>query len=204
MNVTDQKTEVVSKRPARNKFLLQLLAILLAIFITIGIALLPIDWRHLDWERIKQYGYAGLFFTALLSDATVLIPFPGLAAVFLAGGFLNPIIVGIITGLGSALGELTGYLAGFGGRAVIEEHANYAKLERWMKQKGTLTIFILSIIPNPLFDMAGIMAGSLKFPLWQFILICWLGKAIKFAVIAFAGAGVIDFIIPFIKPFLNM
>lgn len=204
MNLTDQKTEIASKRPARKKYLPQIIAVLSAIGITIVIALLPIDWRHLDWERIKQYGYPGLFFVALLSDATVLIPFPGLAAVFLAGGFLNPILVGVFTGLGSALGELVGYLAGFGGRAVIEDNANYAKLERWMMRNGTLTIFILSVIPNPLFDMAGIMAGSLKFPPWRFLVVCWLGKAIKFAVIAFAGAGVIDFIVPFLKPFLNV
>lgn len=204
MNLTDQKTEIVSKRPARKKYLPQIIAVLSAVGITLVIALLPVDWRHFDWERIKQYGYAGLFLTALLSDATVFIPFPGLAAVFLAGGFLNPILVGIFTGLGSALGELVGYLAGFGGRAVIEDTANYAKLERWMMRNGTLTIFILSIIPNPIFDMAGIMAGSLKFPLWRFLLVCWLGKAIKFAVVAFAGAGVIDFLIPFLKPLLNV
>lgn len=203
MNITDQKTELASKRPARKKYLVQIVAVLAAICITVGIALLPIDWRHLDWEQLKKYGYAGLFLVALLSDATVLIPFPGLAAVFLAGGFLNPILVGIATGLGSALGELVGYLAGFGGRAVIEDHANYAKLERWMKRNGSVTIFILSVIPNPLFDMAGIMAGSLKFPLWRFLLVCWSGKAIKFAVIAFAGAGVLDFITPLIRPLLT-
>lgn len=180
--------------------LIQILALVIAIGVTVGVALLPIDWRQLDWEHIKNYGYPGLFVVTLLSDATVLIPFPGLAAVFLAGGFLNPILIGIVSGLGSALGELTGYLAGYGGRAVIENQKAYPRLERWMQRNGILTIFVLSVIPNPLFDMAGIMAGVLKMPAWKFLTACWAGKFIKFGLIAFAGSASLDFI----KPFLGL
>jgi membrane protein YqaA with SNARE-associated domain len=163
------------------------------------VGLLPIDWRHLNWEQIKPYGYVGVFFMTLISDATVIVPFPGLAGVFVAGGFLNPILVGVVGAMGSALGELTGYLAGYGGRAVIENRASYAKLEKWMQRNGTFTVFILSAIPNPVFDMAGITAGALKFPLWRFLLVCCLGKAIKFSAVAFAGAASWDFILTFLR-----
>ncbi len=177
----------------------QVLALLIAIGITFGLSRLPIDWEHFNWESIKPYGYLGVFALTLLSDATVIVPFPGLAGIFVAGGFFNPILIGMVGGLGSALGEMTGYLAGYGGRAVIEDRDAYAKLEKWMQRNGTLTVFVLSVIPNPVFDMAGIAAGMLKFPVWRFLLACWLGKAIKFTAIAFAGAASWDFILPYLR-----
>jgi uncharacterized membrane protein YdjX (TVP38/TMEM64 family) len=193
---SDTLHQSASKRKRR---VIQLLALLVAIGITLGLSRLPIDWEHLDWELLKPYGYLGIFALTLLSDATVIVPFPGLMGIFVAGGFLNPILVGLVGGLGSALGEMTGYLAGYGGRAVIEDRAAYAKLEKWMQRNGALTIFVLSVIPNPVFDMAGIAAGMLKFPLWRFLIACWLGKAIKFIVIAFAGAASWDFILPYLR-----
>jgi len=183
-----------SSAEKRKQRIIQISALVVAVGITIGIRLLPIDWQNLDWDTIKPYGYVGLFVVTFISDATVLIPFPGLVVVFIAGGFLNPLLIGLASGLGSALGELTGYLAGYGGRAVVENRAAYMKLESWMRRNGTLTILFLSVIPNPLFDMAGMMAGALKYPLWKFLLVCWLGKAIKFTVVAFAGTASLDIV----------
>ncbi len=183
----------------RGRRLIQLLALTLAIGITVGLSQLPIDWQNFDWESLKPYGYLGVFVIPLLSDATVIVPFPGLVGIFIAGGFLNPILVGIVGGIGSALGELVGYLAGYGGRGVIEDRAMYSKLEKWMQRNGTLTVFVLSVIPNPMFDMAGIAAGMLKFPLWRFLLACWSGKALKFIVIAYAGFASWDFLLPYLQ-----
>lgn len=183
-----------SREEKRKQRLVQIGALIVAVGVTIGIRLLPIDWHNLDWDTLKPYGYAGLFVVTLISDATVLIPFPGLVVVFIAGGFLNPVLIGLASGLGSALGETTGYLAGFGGRAVVENRAAYIKLEKWMRRNGTLTVLFLSVIPNPLFDMAGMMAGALKYPLWKFLLVCWVGKALKFIAIAFAGTASLDIV----------
>jgi membrane protein DedA with SNARE-associated domain len=104
------------------------------------------------------------------------------------GSVLPPVLVGLAAGAGSALGELSGYLAGFGGRAVIERHDVYDRMERTMRRAGGITIFVLSLIPNPLVDLAGIAAGALRYPVWRFLLICWLGKTIKCTLVAWAGA----------------
>ncbi|MFC1975951.1 hypothetical protein ACFLXQ_06095, partial [Chloroflexota bacterium] len=58
-------------------------------------------------------------------------------------------LVGLVAGIGEALGETTGYLAGFGGRAVIENRQMYARIQYYMENHGMLTIFVLSAIPNP-------------------------------------------------------
>jgi len=140
---------------------------------------------------LAAYGYAGIFLVSLLGNATVILPAPSILAVFAGGGVFNPIAVGLIAGVGEALGELTGYLAGYGGRTVIEDRDLYDRLEGWMRRNGMATIFLLSAIPNPFFDLAGIAAGALRFPLWRFLLICWAGKTIKSLAIALMGAQAI-------------
>jgi uncharacterized membrane protein YdjX (TVP38/TMEM64 family) len=46
---------------------------------------------------------------------------------------------------------------------------------------------VLSAIPNPFFDLAGIAAGASGFPGKRFFLAAWIGKTIKDVTIALAG-----------------
>lgn len=165
----------------------------LAVAITLAIALL-----RDELARFSRYGYPGVFLVSLIGNATVILPAPSLAVVFGMGGVLNPLFVGLVAGVGETLGELTGYLAGYGGRAVVEDWEMYDRLERWMRRNGSATIFILSAIPNPVFDLAGIAAGSLRFPLERFLLSCWVGKTIKTIAFAFVGAQFINAIESFL------
>jgi uncharacterized membrane protein YdjX (TVP38/TMEM64 family) len=124
----------------------------------------------------------------LLGNATIVLPAPGLTLVFALGSALNPIATGLAAGAGAALGELTGYLAGYTGREVVEDQALYRRFEGWMKRYGSATLFILAIIPNPFFDIAGVVAGALGFTWWRFLLVSWAGKTIQGIMIAYAGA----------------
>jgi len=140
--------------------------------------------------QFSTYGYFGVFVVSVVGNATLLLPMPSLAATFMAGGIFNPLLIGVVSGAGMAIGELSGYLAGYGGRAIIETQNRemYDRLEGWMRRHGFLTVFVLSVIPNPIFDLAGIAAGILRFPLWRFLLACFLGKTVKGIAFAFAGA----------------
>ena len=171
----------------RKKVYQQLGAVVLAVVVTLAIATF-----HDELARFERYGYPGVFLISFLGNATVIFPAPSLAVVFGMGGVLNPLFVGLVAGVGEALGELTGYLAGYGGRVVIEDWQMYHRLERWMQRHGSTTILTLSAIPNPFFDLAGIAAGALRFPLGQFLLSCWVGKTIKTVAFAFAGAQFLD------------
>jgi uncharacterized membrane protein YdjX (TVP38/TMEM64 family) len=103
-------------------------------------------------------------------------------------------LVGLVAGIGEALGEITAYLAGMGGRAVIENRDIYDRLHYWMENHGMLTLFVLSMIPNPFFDMAGIAAGILKYEFYKFLIATWLGKTIKTLFFAWAGSHSITWI----------
>jgi membrane protein YqaA with SNARE-associated domain len=138
-------------------------------------------------QELKQYGYAAVFAVGLVSNATLILPVPGLAVSSVMGGVFNPWIVGLVGGLGQALGELTGYMVGYSGQTLVDENPTYDRLTRWMQRYGTLTIFVLALIPNPIFDLGGMAAGTLRFPLWRFLLSCTAGKMIKNILFALAG-----------------
>lgn len=163
------------------------------ILFSLAVTAAIVMWRdHI--RALGRYGYLGVFLISLLGNATVILPAPSLAAVFAIGAVLNPALVGLVAGMGEALGELTGYLAGYGGRAIVEDRAAFQRMERWVRQYGIVMIFALSVIPNPFFDLAGIAAGVLRLPLWQFLLSCWGGKTLKTMAFALAGAYSIDFL----------
>lgn len=142
-------------------------------------------------ENFAQYGYPGILLLNMLSSATIIIPAPGLAVVPVLGSVLNPYLVGLFAGTGDALGEMSGYLAGYSGRAIIENRARYEQMVEYTRRYGLLVILILSIIPNPLFDLAGIAAGALKIPVGRFLVVCWVGKTIKTTVFALSGQAII-------------
>ena len=113
---------------------------------------------------------------------------PGLIFVFALGSSLHPLLVGLAAGVGATLGELTGYLAGYSGVGIAENSAVVARVQMWMERRGLWTIFFLSFIPNPLFDVAGILAGASRIPVWHFLGVSVVGKIMQSTAIALAGS----------------
>jgi membrane protein YqaA with SNARE-associated domain len=138
-------------------------------------------------QELRQYGYAAVFLVGLVSNATLILPVPGLAVSSVMGGVFNPWIVGLVGGVSQALGELTGYMAGYSGQTWVDENPVYDRLTGWMQRYGVLTIFVLAVIPNPIFDLGGVAAGALRFPLWKFLVSCTAGKVVKNILFALAG-----------------
>ena len=141
----------------------------------------------------KYWGlkYLAVFVISLAASATLIIPIPGLAITSLIGavsiGPWDPLWIGVASGLGASFGETTGYLLGYSGRMAIPDTKNYERVVGWMKKWGDLTIFGLALIPNPLFDVAGIAAGILKYPLWKFFVVGALGRLPKHILFAYLG-----------------
>jgi len=169
-----------------------------AVLVVVGLSIAIYLFRD-RFAALAAVGYPGIFLVSLLANATIVLPAPSIFLVFSMGGALPFYWVGLSAGVGEALGELTGYTLGVSGRAVIEKRETYERLRRWMQRRGALTVFVLSTIPNPIVDLAGIAAGSLRYPLWRFLLFCWLGKTIKSLAIAWAGSESIKAIEPFLR-----
>ena len=173
--------------------LLQFLAISLVLIFCVIIYI----FRN-SMQGLGGYGYLGAFLLSILCSATIVVPVPGLMVVFTLGGILNPLFLGIVSGVGGTIGEMSGYFLGYGGRAAIENVSLYQRMEHSMKRWGAVTLFTLALIPNPLFDIAGAVAGALRYPLWKFLLYGGTGRIIKHTFIAFAGYWGIESILHFL------
>ncbi len=142
-------------------------------------------------DRVKELealGYPGVFLVSLLANATLILPVPGVLFTSAMGAVFNPYLVALAAGTGATLGELTGYMAGFSGQGVIENRKWYDKVTSWMTKYGGITVLVLAFIPNPVFDIAGMVAGALRMPMWKYLIFSWIGKVGKMLLFALGGA----------------
>ena len=140
-------------------------------------------WANVEW---RDLGYPGVFLLSFLGSFSMVLPVPGLISLCASGGFLNPYVAGLFAGVGEAIGELSGYAVGYGGKAVVEKHAFYQRVQVWMERRGTLVIFLVSVIPNPIVDVVGIAAGATRYPLFRFLGVVLAGKILKGVAVAYA------------------
>ena len=175
----------------RNLRILQILTVVIIIAAVAGTI-----WLQGQRELLNRIGHSpwalpALFAISVVSSATLFLPVPGLAITTLVGSLLNPIAVGVVAGIGQTLGEMTGYLAGYSGQGLVNRSKTYDRVESWMKRNefmGELVVFVLALIPNPIFDAAGMAAGALRFPVWKYLIAAGLGKVIKNVVFAYGGS----------------
>ena len=170
----------------RKRLIVPLLTLLFIIVISVGLFFYGRNPETL--ARLRNYGYLGAFLISLVLNASILLP--GIVLPILSGlgiffysttGILGPIAVGLAGGAGAAIGEIVGYMAGFSGRGIVENRKLYERLTGWVKRWGSIAIFIFSLVPL-FFDLVGLAAGVLRFPLWKFILICWLGRTVLYVI----------------------
>ena len=186
MGDADQGKGEVRGGWVRNR-LLPLLGLLLIIGIVVGVFYFYRSYPE-RIEALEGYGYLGAFLISLTLNATIVLPAGNFLVLAALGAVLpSATLVGLAGGIGAAIGELTGYMAGYSGQAVVSRQRVYTRLKEWVEKWGALTIFLLSVVPF-VFDLAGIAAGVLRFPLWKFFLACWLGRTILYLVVAWGGA----------------
>jgi membrane protein YqaA with SNARE-associated domain len=163
---------------------LSLIALLAIVGVSFWVALNP-AWV----QSFGRWGYLGGAFFAFFASATVILPAPGLAVIFSMSGALDPWVLGIVAGIGSGLGELSGYIAGASGRALVSGEKVHPLLRRFTTRYTVLALFVLAIVPLPLFDFAGILAGAMRMRVPVFLGAVIPGKIIKHVLVALMGAG---------------
>lgn len=163
-------------------------------------------------QDLESLGYPGVFIANFLGTATLFFPVPGLTAagqalIVALSDDLNPNLVALLGGSGMALAELTAYGAGRGLREVSAEREmplrgivgrwlRYAAgvIDRLMVNYGVPTLFILSALPNPLFEFAGVTAGAVRMNLWKFLAPVVVGKMLRAFLLAYLGQRFLDLI----------
>lgn len=158
---------------------------IIGVLLVLGVVAVVAAYRGFS-STIDVVGYPGVFLISVIGSGSLVMPLPATAGTCGLSVVLNPVSVGLISGLGEAIGELTGYALGFGTQDMFKSRRFYRQARRWMERRGTLALFVVSTIPNPVFDVVGVAAGATRFPLKRFFLIVWAGKTIKGLSIAYA------------------
>lgn len=157
-------------------------------------------------DNLQGFGYFGVFATNLLSTSTVVVPVPGLTATGQAliihegKHTAFPWLVGLLGGTAMGLGEVTLYYAGYLGAELARgrelpgpawfqrfAHRSATGINWLMARWGMATLFVLSAIPNPFFEVAGITAGSVRMPFRRFFVAAVAGKILRGLLLAYLG-----------------
>lgn len=161
---------------------------LIILILSILISLVIIIFKN-SFAKLGSYGYLGLFIFSVFANATIILPVPTFLAAIIGGMIYNPVLAAIVVSLGATIGELTGYFIGYGARGTVIVDHKIQKVQKYMNRYGLWFIFVLAIIPNPLFDIAGITAGITEISIYKYLGVVFLGKLIKFIALAYLGSG---------------
>jgi len=182
-----ESNEGIAKQPSKARRRLKRHWITLTTIVVMIILSLIIYCTGGISDDISAYGYLGVFLVSILAATVFFVPVPSIPVVFLMGAILNPFLVGLMSGIGESIGEISGYTAGFSGREALDRKERYTRIKGWMKRRGTLVLFLFSVIPNMFFKLVGAAAGAIRYPFWKFLLVVFIGKTIKGTAIALLG-----------------
>ena len=177
----------------RNRWLKVVFYLAILVGLSFGLVYLfqyIIAYFNISVERFATTAYLVIFVISLVSKASIIVPVPIFVAIMItAAQYWNPVLIALAASVGGALGEITGYYAGYLGKRIIhlENAPGYDRLVGWMKRYGPWGIFLISLQPILPFDIAGLLAGASRLPLWKFLLPCWAGKFPKYIVICYFG-----------------
>ena len=148
--------------------------------------------------QLQNYGYLGAFVVAFVAGSSVPTPISYLLLTFTFGGILNPALVGLASGFGAGLGGTLVFLLGRGGRRflpglkhfLVDEAATNTfavRFVRWAQRRGSVVVFAMSAMLNPVFAPMAMAMGALRFRVFKFLIMCIAGNLVKAMIISYAG-----------------
>lgn len=172
-----------------SKTLFSLLVFILSLLLVIGLFVFKDSFRQLE-----SLGLFGIFLVNFISASSLFIPTPAFLTVIAGGSVYPPIVVAIVSSLGATLGDMIFFLLGYSGRKLASgKKRSFVKkvfltvIEEYFRKYGSIIIFLLALIPNPLFDGIGLIAGVFSYSPRKFFIIVLLGRIIRYWFLAVLG-----------------
>ena len=194
--ISHDKQVEVERQERLKKRVIPWLTLLLVTAVSIGLFVFSQRYPEV-MEEFENYGYLGAFLLCMVSNATVILPVPGILLFLPIVTAFNPVLLGLIGATGGIIGEITGYMAGYSGSVMIQDSRVYTRMEGWMRRWGAWAVFIFAAVPLLPLDVAGIVAGAIRFPLWKFLLVAWVGKSLKYIGLLVAGYYGLELVLPY-------
>lgn len=177
----------------RNATMPQKVAAVIAVFLfNLMLFLLPIDYATLG-----GLAYPGAFLLTFVANAAVVVPVPYVPIVAQISTQADSVaLVVLLAALGSALGECVAFFVGRVEKDLFTGHPWFERLRHFFRYESRAVVFLfLFAIPlNPIFDAGGLGAGALGLKFRSFFIPVFLGRVVRFAIIAAIAFGVIGFL----------
>ncbi len=183
-NIDQTEQETVSTgeaKPEKHRSPLRTAAEIAFVVLAAALSIVVFIYRD-KIGSVSGVGYLGLFLLCFLANATVLLPSPSLMIAASAALIMNPVLVALTAAAGSSLGELVGYACGQVGQDLSPKFKKLLDSMTKKIHKDVLIVFILALLPLPLFDIVGIYSGGTKMNLLKFYAACFIGKFLKILV----------------------
>lgn len=191
-HVIDIEFGAAADQPPINRRLLAGQLVLLVVAVGASLAAIPLA------PLIQEFpgpAYLALFLLSVQTGALFMVPGFGWAAIAAYAAALDQVWVPALVGTsGQVIGEMLSYLLGATSSPWIRRRRAYRRVEAWIQKWGLLTVFVIAAIPNPLFDIAGAVAGAAGLGWWRFFIASWAGRLIKNAGFAFIAVGAADLV----------
>lgn len=185
------------RRRGRSRAVLAVVAVVVLNVATY--ALLATDTAQRLVASVEQYAYPGAFVLALLTNLTLAVPVPYNPVVLqLMVAVERPLAVALLAAAGSALGESTGWWVGSQGRAVLPSTGRAGAVVRRLQRLSVhrwpafWSLAAFAAVPNPAFDVAGLVAGAARVPYLLFLAAAFLGRLARFSLFVLLGDALLD------------
>ncbi len=141
--------------------------------------------------EFRSLGLAGIFLINLVGSATLFFPAPAIASVVAGGALYSPMPVALMSALGGAMGEMVGFFLGHSGKHVLlaKIDGKYKIIHNLFTKFGGILIFTFALIPNPLFDVIGILSGVLAYSPVRFFMLLLAGRLLRNLFLAYLGSS---------------
>jgi membrane protein YqaA with SNARE-associated domain len=184
----------VSEISTRNRYIL--FSVIFVVTSAASIFLVIHYWQEI--AELQNYGYLGMFLIAFVAGSSIPTPVSYLLLTFTFGGILNPALVGVSAGVGAGIGGTLVFLLGRGGRRFFPGLKHYSPDEsasnhltnrfvKWSQRRGSIVVFLMSAMLNPVFAPMAIALGALRFRLIKFLVMCIAGNTLKAMIISYLG-----------------
>ena len=144
------------------------------------------------FKESTSLGLIGLFIINFVSNASFFVSAPTFLTVVAGGNLYSPVLVALASSLGATAGDAIGFAFGFAGHKLtkhkLEKKKWFRILEKHFKKHGNWLLFVFALIPNPIFDAIGLIAGIFAYPFFKFFFIVWLGRLIRYYLLASFGS----------------
>jgi membrane protein YqaA with SNARE-associated domain len=169
----------------------KIVAVIAVVAFNIALFLVPIDYAGLG-----AFAYPGAFFITLIANAAVVVPVPYIPIVaHIAATADSAAVVVLVAALGSALGEAVAFAVGRVEKDLFTGHPWFERLRGFFghEWRAGLFLFLFAMPLNPVFDVGGLAAGALGISFRTFFVAVFLGRIVRFTVIALIAFGVLGF-----------